>query len=141
MPPSVRPSVPRFPLYLLGNLLLPTFPHRYLKVVLQAVTCSVFLSAVAHTSLLMASTGRRYILARYDPIFSLGFSAAGFLLLFVTIADAVLIAFRPVEDIDTAGFWCIVIFGMCLPMFLAGPLVVLQIVLPNLTRGDGSVVH
>lgn len=122
-------------------MLPPTSPPFHPKVVLQAVTCSVFLSAVAHTALLMASTGRRYTLARYDPIFSLGFSAAGFLLLYVTIADAVLIAFRPVEDINTAGFWCFVIFGMCLPMFLAGPLVVLQMVLPTFTRDDDSGVH
>lgn len=93
------------------------------------VTCSVFLAAIAHTIVLMVCTGWRYTLAWYDPLFPAVFSAVGFLLVYITIADAVLIQLRPKADVDTADYWCIVIFGLCLPMFLAGPTATLQMVL------------
>lgn len=56
----------------------------------------------------------------------------GMLLLYVTIADAVLIRLRPREDVDTVGYWMVVIFGLMMPMALAGPTATLQMVLHKL---------
>lgn len=97
--------------------------------ILQVVTCSVFLAAIAHTVVLMVCTGWRYTLAWYDPLFPAAFSAMGMFLLYVTIADAILIRLRPREDLDTVGYWMVVIFGLMMPMALAGPTATLQMVL------------
>lgn len=92
------------------------------QVILQVLTCSVFLAAIAHTVVLMVCTGWRYTLAWYDPLFPAAFSALGMFLLYVTIADAVLIQLRPQEDLDTSGYWLIIIFGLMMPMAMAGAL-------------------
>lgn len=89
----------------------------------------MFLAAIAHTVVLMVCTGWRYTLAWYDPLFPAAFSAFGMFLLYVTIADAVLIRLRPREDLDTVGYWMVVIFGLMMPMALAGPTATLQMVL------------
>eukprot|EP00904_Undaria_pinnatifida_P005839 jgi/Undpi1/2385/HiC_scaffold_13.g05766.m1 len=106
-----------------------TRDEQKVQVILQVVTCSVFLAATAHAVVLMVCTGWRYTLAWYDPLFPAGFSAVGMLLLYITIADAVLIQLRADEDLDTAGYWCVVIFGLMMPMFFAGPMAILQMVL------------
>ena len=108
------------------------------QAILQAVTCCVFLSASAHTVLLMVCTGKKYTLAWYDPLFSVGFTVTGLVLLYVTIADAVLIALR-LENVHKAGYWCFVIFGMLMPMFLAGPLTVLQMLLHTFASKDDLI--
>eukprot|EP00903_Cladosiphon_okamuranus_P005911 g5844.t1 len=99
------------------------------QVILQVVTCSVFLAAIAHTVVLMVCTGWRYTLAWYDPLFPAAFSALGMFLLYFTIADAILVRLRPREDLDTVGYWMVVIFGLMMPMALAGPTATLQMVL------------
>lgn len=106
-----------------------TRDEQKVQIILQMVTCSVFLAATAHAVLLMVCTGWRYTLAWYDPLFPAGFSAAGMLLLYITIADAVLIQFRADEDLDSLGYWCVIIFGLMMPMFFAGPMAILQMVL------------
>lgn len=80
----------------------------------------------------MVCTGWRYTLAWYDPLFPAGFSAVGMFLLYVTIADAIMIRLRPREDLDTVGYWVVIIFGLMLPMGLAGPTATLQMVLHKL---------
>lgn len=80
----------------------------------------------------MVCTGWRYTLAWYDPLFPMGFSAFGMFLLYVTIADAIMIRMRPREDLDTVGYWVVIIFGLMLPMGLAGPTATLQMVLHKL---------
>lgn len=115
------------------------------QVVLQTVTCAVFLAAIVHTTVLMICTGWRYTLAWYDPLFPAGFSAVGICLLVVTIADAVLIQLRPREDLDSSGYWVLIIFGLCMPMALAGPTVTLQMVLHKFSdagpgNGEGGVL-
>ncbi|CAN0197809.1 unnamed protein product [Pylaiella littoralis] len=102
------------------------------QVILQVATCSVFLAAIAHAVVLMVCTGWRYTLAWYDPLFPAGFSAVGMFLLYVTIADAIMIKLRPREDLDTVGYWVVIIFGLMLPMGLAGPTATLQMVLHQL---------
>lgn len=97
--------------------------------ILQVVTCSTFLAAIAHTVVLMVCTGWRYTLTWYDPLFSTVFSALGGILLYITLADAILIRLRPGEDLDTVGYWMVVLFALNLPMVLAGPLVTVQMVL------------
>lgn len=104
-------------------------PSETEQVILQVVTCSVFLAAIAHTVVLMVCTGWRYTLAWYDPLFPAGFSAVGMFLLYVTIADALLIRLRPAEDLHTVGYWMVVLFGLMMPMALAGPTATLQMVL------------
>ena len=73
--------------------------------------------------------GWRYTLTWYDPLFAAGFSAVGMLLLYITIADAVFIQLRAEEDLESAGYWCVIIFGLMMPMFFAGPMATLQMVL------------
>lgn len=109
------------------------------QVILQVVTASVFLAAIAHTVVLMVCTGWRYTLAWYDPLFPAGFSAIGMVLLYLTIADAILIQLRPDEDVDTVGYWMIVIFGLMFPMGLAGPTATLQMVLYKFERNGRGV--
>ncbi|CAM9386693.1 unnamed protein product [Hapterophycus canaliculatus] len=106
------------------------------QVILQVVTASVFLAAIAHTVVLMVCTGWRYTLAWYDPLFPAGFSAIGMILLYFTIADAILLQLRPDEDVDTVGYWMIIIFGLMFPMGLAGPTAILQMVLHKFERND-----
>lgn len=93
------------------------------------MTCSTFLAAVAHTVVLMVCTGWRYTLTWYDPLFSTVFSALGAILLYITLADAILIRLRPGEDLDTVGYWMVILFALNLPMALAGPLATVQMVL------------
>lgn len=117
----------------------------YGQVVLLTVTCAVFLAAIVHTTVLMICTGWRYTLAWYDPLFPAGFSAVGICLLVVTIADAVLVQLRPHLDIDTPGYWVLIIFGLCMPLALAGPTVTLQMVLYKFSdagavNGEGGVL-
>ncbi|CAM9298576.1 unnamed protein product [Scytosiphon promiscuus] len=104
-------------------------PGEKVQIILQAVTFSVFLAAIAHTILLMVCTGWRYTLTWYDPLFPTAFSALGGVLLYITIADAILIRLPASEDVDTVGYWVIVVFGLYLPMALAGPMVTVQMVL------------
>eukprot|EP00903_Cladosiphon_okamuranus_P005909 g5843.t1 len=100
------------------------------QVILQVVTCSVFLAAVAHSVVLMVCTGWRYTLTWYDPLFPTVFSAVGAVLLYMTLANAILVRLRPTgEDLDTAGYWSTVLFALNLPLALAGPLVTVQMVL------------
>ncbi|CAM9817192.1 unnamed protein product [Ectocarpus sp. 6 AP-2014] len=106
------------------------------QMVLQVVTASVFLAAIAHTVVLMVCTGWRYTLAWYDPLFPAGFSAVGMFLLYLTIADAILIRLRPQEDLHTVGYWMIIIFGLMCPMALAGPTATLQMILHKFERDD-----
>lgn len=100
------------------------------------MTASVFLAAIAHTVVLMVCTGWRYTLAWYDPLFPAGFSAVGMFLLYLTIADAILIQLRPDEDVDTVGYWMIILFGLMMPMGLAGPTATLQMVLYKFERNE-----
>ncbi|CAN0051790.1 unnamed protein product, partial [Laminaria digitata] len=111
------------------------------QIILQVVTCSVFLAAIAHAVVLMVCTGWRYTLTWYDPLFAAGFSAAGMLLLYITIADAVLIQLRADMDLNSAGYWCIVIFGLMMPMFFAGPMVILQMVLHKFHTDPDASAH
>eukprot|EP00752_Nemacystus_decipiens_P007146 g6399.t1 len=111
------------------------------QVILQVVTCSVFLASVAHTVVLMVCTGWRYTLAWYDPLFPAASSAFGFFLLYVTIADAVLIRLRPREDLDTVGYWMVVIFGLMMPMAFAGPTATLQMVLHKRGLSSSKTLH
>lgn len=97
------------------------------------VTCSVFLAAIAHTIVLMLCTGWRYTLTWYDPLFPTAFSALGGVLLYITLANAILIRLPASEDVDTVGYWMIVIFGLYLPMALAGPMATTQMVLHKFT--------
>lgn len=105
-------------------------PARPTQVILQVVTCSVFLAAIAHTVVLLVCTGWRYTLTWYDPLFPTVFSALGTVLLYMTLADAILVRLRPTgEGLDTAGYWTTVLFALNLPLALAGPLVTVQMVL------------
>lgn len=100
------------------------------QVILQVVTCSVFLAAIAHSLVLLVCTGWRYTLTWYDPLFPTVFSALGTVLLYMTLANAILVRLRPTgEDLDTAGYWTTVLFALNLPLALAGPLVTVQMVL------------
>ncbi len=113
----------------------PASPHRIPghqpnQVILQVITCSVFLAAIAHSVVLLVCTGWRYTLTWYDPLFPTVISAAGTVLLYITLAKAILLRLRPAgEDLDTAGFWSTRLFALNLPMALAGPLVTVQMVM------------
>lgn len=105
-------------------------PDEKVQVILQVVTCSVFLAAVAHSLVLLVCTGWRYTLTWYDPLFPTVFSAVGTVLLYMTLANTILVRLRPTgEDLDTAGYWSTVLFALNLPLALAGPLVTIQMVL------------
>lgn len=109
----------------------PLIAHKK-QVILQVVTCSVFLAAIAHSLVLLVCTGWRYTLTWYDPLFPTVFSALGTVLLYMTLANAILVRLRPTgEDLDTAGYWSTVLFALNLPIALAGPLVTVQMVLHN----------
>ncbi len=109
-----------------------------MQVILQVLTCSVFLAAIAHAVVLMVCTGWRYTLAWYDPLFPTMFSAVGTFLLYVTIADAVLIQLRPEEDLDSGGYWLIIIFGLMMPMAMAGALSTIRAPSPRRTLSKVS---
>lgn len=90
------------------------------------MTFGVFLSAIVHTAILMMSTGWRYTLNWYDPVFPGLTSAVGLCLLLVTVADAVLIELRPAVDINDSSYWYIIVCGLGLPMVIAAFVVTLQ---------------
>ena len=101
----------------------------------------MFLAATAHAVVLMVCTGWRYTLAWYDPLFPAGFSAVGMLLLYITIADAVYIQLRTEEDLRSGGYWCVIVFGLMMPMFSAGPMVILQMVLHKFHSEPDTSTH
>lgn len=74
----------------------------------------------------MMSTGWKYTLNWYDPIWPGITSALGLGLLLVTVADAVLIEVRPDTDLDDPEYWYIVLLGLLLPILLSGLVVMVQ---------------
>lgn len=78
------------------------------------------MAAIAHIAVLMMSTGWFYTLNWYDPIAPGIASAVGLVLLLVTVADAVYLELRPDVVLTDGKYWYIVIFGLLVPLLVAG---------------------